>query len=260
MSLFSIFKKEYLGLPGYKAISPSLQYKDPTLNNGLEKSSLVVLSRYAEPTQEQVLEQIRQTAVSVLGIKELARQGHQASDASDLECLMYVYLPEEITQKIARDDLETVASLRMYMPPRLEGKDYILVLAGDKPEFEEGFSPEHDDYVQAMDSRWQMDILLRDGNLPPQRDIETLLDYGCVSSLTGINLNPATDRAVMEAYCLIEPLYKYLSSTEKIRTLKDISDQYIDYKAFSTIDNLIDALQPTAIVVMPEEPRFMKKD
>lgn len=261
MSLFSwLFSKEYPGLPGYKTISPSLHYKDPTINNGLEKSSLVVLSRYQEPTQEQVFDNLQQAAIAVVGMKELARHGHQNTDASDLESLMYVYVPEETTQKIAHRDEQTLNLLANYIPDRQEGQEYLLALVGDKPEFVEGSSPAYDNYVHEMNSEWQMDILLQDGNLPPRRDMETLLKYGCVSSLIGINLNPATDRTVMEAFCLLDPLYKYLSSAEKIKSLHNISDKFIDYKAYSTIYNLSEELQPVPVLVVSKEPWFMKND
>lgn len=244
-----------INLPGYKSILDNVTYvKDIVVDSGdsnyIPAKSVIILAKFSEPSEDDVVDYIRGASLVVLNNKD-------AKDKSNLEGYLGK-LPYNLVKGISLGERDYIDFIRINTVARsISGYDipnkYLFIryglIARDYIEQNKGNikSPEwylstilDDDSIVGMGERLQISLLLNENTLPRKDEIKVLLKHGVHSSkileLSVVNYNSK------EVGNVVDAVYSGLLQRKNIDLLMDISDRVLEDLALRPIVELNDRL------------------
>jgi len=246
-------------LPGYNQIIANAVYakhittegSSPEGNGQSHKvliKAVLLPRRFTEATEDQVVEYFLEKIREVGGAASLILPNGQrpAEGKTELEVAIMA-LPDPMRRQIVSEEKDILGFVRLNTPaPAIKDgqspNQYLFVKYGLIPESIISESERHgsmkdprwyntafDDEKlrrQGLGQRWQMKVLLSNGNLPERADIDVLLKHGTHSSKTldisRMNYDPKEVCEVTDA------VYAGLSTPEQREELADVSEMVLE--------------------------------
>jgi hypothetical protein len=245
-------------LPDYKTVFENQVYardfEIPTPKGAINLRGIVLLKRYIEATENQVVEYLRKKAEQLQGAAALILpQGVVRKDKSGLEKAIMA-LPDKVVRDIKSGDEECIRFLRGHtQAPNVENpgqylhiKYGILTVDMVKANQERGtiqepawynIALEHDELQEnGLGKLWTVQLLLSEGNLPEKSDIDIMLKHRVHGSKTLEISRVQYD--IKQVQGVIDAVYSGLNTPKQIAQLEDVSEKFLEQLAAQPIAEL----------------------
>jgi hypothetical protein len=242
-------------LPDYKTVFENQVYardfETQTHEGAITLRGIVLLKRYTEATENQVVEYLRKKAAQLEGAASLILpEGTVRKDKSGLEKVI-VALPDKIIRDIKSGDEECIRFLRGHTSaPNVEHPGQYLhikygILPADMVQVNQergtiqeaawyNAALEHDELKEnKLGKMWTVQLLLPEGNLPEKADIDVMLRHRVHGSKTLEISRVRYDAKHVKG--VIDAIYSGLNTTEKISQLEDVSEETLEQLAAQPI-------------------------
>ncbi len=254
-------------LQGYKTVFPNEVYerdKVVRIKEGepIETSEIVITRTYTTPTEDQVIDHLRNTAKEVEAIANLIiPQRLNDEERNPLEQLL-IELPNACLRDIVNGDEGCMNYLRANTPALDTSSQYLRTWYGLIPK---KIIERHKDEISINGSnwysaalsnddlrkagfgeKWSLRILLEDWKLPEKDAIDFLLNHGTHGSRT-LDVSK-TNYPVVEVRQFLDIIYTSFGDIENLKQLKDVSQDVLEECSIKPVRTLLENIRKGQIL------------
>lgn len=229
-------------LQGYTNTADSVYTRQEmvkTSQGDMQLQRVVLLGRYVMPTESMVIDYLQKEAKSLSGLKGLVLPAGLKAGRTALEKLL-VALPDNIFNGINTGDESCLQFIRQNTPASPDGaenREYLQIQSGllplaimgqidtSKREAYEAVLQHSQIKEMGLGKQWSGQILLYNGDLPPEADMDMLLKHVVRQSRT---LSIEGNASPAEVTPLIQSVYNQPSSflSEVVDLFEEMREQY----------------------------------